>query len=383
MPDLKAIAEQNNTALKHVFEGKIKGYFLIDVKDRVMKALGLDNLFKYYVFRWSEERSVTGIGGAAEYDICRMIVGIHKAKSIFLADNDIRKNEKSKRYKQQLIAETIEKIKIRLYGSVYFRSKTLLQGEEFLYYPLPYELFAMTAKMNEILMDGHVYSCHQLYHGIIYNSISALSLLEDNLLGTAYPLCRGTIEMYFKLLILASQTKLYNQYEKFRMFEVEYSCRQEYPEEFNALFKKRNCQISKVKADFLHFGWVDHIDKYHKIVKKSPYSVYGIITFLRDENKDKNSELECLEKFYKSCHAYTHGSIQIARYPVLHYFEISIMLYFIIRETFLLLCKEKKVEAMIDGQDIISMIDRDFDVLYNQYTIRSTENFERYYNSGS
>lgn len=382
MPDMEVIIEQNNIALKRIFKGKIKGCFLIDVKDRVMKALGFDNLIKYYDFHWSEERSVTGLGGAVEYDICRMIVGIHKAKSIFLLDNDIRKNEKSKEYKQQLIAETIEKIKLRLYGSVHFRRKTLLQGEEFLYYPLPYELFVMSTKMSEMLTQGHDYNCQQLYYGVLYNSISALSLLEDNLLGTAYPLCRGAIEMYFKLLMLASRTEFYNQYEKFRMFEVEYSCHRAYSKEFNALFKKRICKISKAKADFLHFGWVDYIDKYHEVVKKYPYSVYGIITFLKDQNKDKNLGLKWLENFYMSCHAYTHGSIQIARYPVLHYFEISIMLYFIIRKTFLMLCKEKKVGTMIDGQDIISMADRDFDILYNQYENRSTEKFDRYYNLG-
>ena len=59
------------------------------------------------------------------------------------------------------------------------------------------------------------------------------------------------------------------------------------------------------------------------------------------------------------------------------------MLYFIIRETYLLLCNEKKVESMIEGQDIISMIDRDFNILHKQYEIRSTEKFDRYYNLGS
>lgn len=105
--------------------------------------------------------------------------------------------------------------------------------------------------MNRILTDGHVCGCHQLYYGVIYNSI-------------------------------------------------------------------------------LHFGWVDYIDGYHKVVKKSPYSVYGIIAFLKDENKDKNLGLECLVNLYKSCHAYTHGSIQTARYLVLHYFEITIMFYWVI-----------------------------------------------------
>ena len=382
MPALQAVAEQNNDALKRVFKGRIKGCFLIDIKDQVLKNLGLERLMKYYDFRWSDERMITGIGEAAEYDICRMIVGIHRAHSIFLSDDEIRKSERSRRYKQQLVSETIEKIKLRFYGSVYFRKNTLFHGEEFLYYPLPYELFAMSTKMGQMLMDGQILCCGQLYYGVIYNGYSALSLLEGNLLGTAYPLCRGTIEMYLKLLILNTRTEFYDGYEKFRMFEVEYSCHQTYPKEFNALFEKRVCQDSKVRADYLHFGWVDFIDKYHKIAKKFPYSVYGIITFLKAKNEDRIWELELLEDFYKSCHAYTHGSIQTAKYPLLHYFEISIMLYYVMRGTFLLMCKEKGVEALIDENDVISMVDRDFEVLYEQYKIRSTEMFELARNEG-
>ena len=383
MPDVRAIAEQNNVALERVFKGRIKGRFLIDIKDQVMKDLGLESLLKYYDFRWSDERMITGIGEAAEYDICRMIVGIHRAHSVFLSDDEIRKNERSRRYRQQLVLETMEKIRLRFYGSVYFRKNTLLHGEEFLYYPLPYELFAMSSKMSEMLMDGHIIHCGQLYYGVVYNGLSALSLLGGNLLGTAYPLCRGAIEMYVKLLILDTRTELQRWYEKFRMFEVKYSCSHAYPEEFNALFKKRERQDLKARADYLHFGWVDFIDGYHKAVKRFPYSIYGIIAFLKDENEDRILELEWIGDFYKSCHAYTHGSIQTAKYPVLHYFEISIMLYFIIRETYLLLCNEKKVESMIEGQDIISMIDRDFNILHKQYEIRSTEKFDRYYNLGS
>ncbi len=59
------------------------------------------------------------------------------------------------------------------------------------------------------------------------------------------------------------------------------------------------------------------------------------------------------------------------------------MLYYVIRDTFLLICGEKGVEALVNGDDIISMIDRDFAVLYGQYEIRSTDLFERYYASGS
>lgn len=376
MPDLRAAAEQNNDALKRVFKRRIKGCFLIDIKDQVMKNLGLESLVKYYDFRWSDEKMITGMGEAAEYDICRMVVGIHRAHSIFLSVDERRKNERSRRYKQQLVSETIEKIKLRFYGSIYFRKNMLLHGEEFLYYPLPYELFAMSTKMSQMLTDGRAINSEQLYYGVIYNGLSALSLLEGNLLGTAYPLCRGAIEMYLKLVILNTRTEFYDWYEKFRMFEVEYSCRQTYPKEFNTLFEKRVCQDSKAKADYLHFGWVDFIDEYHKLAKKFPYSIYGIVTFLKAQNKDRILELKQLEGFYKSCHAYTHGSIQTAKYPVLHYFEISIMLYYVIRGTFLLMCREKAVKALIEENDVISMIDRDFEVLLEQYKIRSTEMFE-------
>lgn len=182
MPDLKAVAEQNNNALKCVFKGRIKGCFLIDMKDQVLKERG------------------------------------------------------------------------GKYGSVYFRKNALLSGEEFLYYPLPYELFVLSSKMSQMLLDRQTIRCPQLYYGVIYNGRSVLSLLEGNLLGTAYPLRRGVIEMYLKLLILNIQTELYDQYEKFRMFEVEYSCRQTYPKEFNTLFEKRVRQDLKVRADYLHFG---------------------------------------------------------------------------------------------------------------------------------
>ena len=146
--------------------------------------------------------------------------------------------------------------------------------------------------------------------------------------------------------------------------------------------KKRARKDLKTKADYLHFGWVDFIDGYHKAVKAVPYSVYGIITFLKSKSVDKIIGLDHLEGLYKSCHAYTHGSIQTAKYPVLHYFEILIMLYYVTRDTFLLICREKGVEALVNGSNIISMIDRDFEVLYGQYKIRTTDMFERYYASG-
>lgn len=380
---MKNVAEQNNIALKQIFDGRIRKNFLIQIKKQVLKELGFANLIKYYDFRFSNVEIVTGAGETPEYDICRMIVGIHRAYSIFLSRQEIRENEKSSEYRNQLVSETIEKIRLRSYGSSFFRRKTVFAGEEFLYYPLPYELFAIAIKMSVLLDDNYEIKHWQFYYGILHNGLSALSLMEDNLLGGAYPLCRGMIEIYTKFLLLSRPEAFYADYEKFRMYEVEQSCcSQKYPEEFYILFKTRRFQGAKSKADYLHFGWVDSIDEYHSIVKKNPYSVYGIITYLKNKDEDKILELERMEYFYKACHAYTHGSVQMAVYPLLHYFEISIMLYYIIRGTFLLLCQELGIASSIDGNDVISMIDRDFNILYEQYKRRSTENFEEYYGHG-
>ncbi len=378
---VKNIAEQNNTALKRIFGEKIRKNFLIQIKEQVLKELGFENLMRYYDFRWSDEEVVTGDGEAPEYDICRMIVGMHRAYSIFLSRQEVRENEKSDKYRKRLVSETLEKIRLRSYASTYFRRKTLFSGEEFLYYPLPYELFAVAVKMSLLLKDNYGLKRWQFYYGILHNGLSALTLMEDNLPGGAYPLCRGMIEIYVKFLLLNRPEALSADYEKFRMYEVEQSCcSQKYPEGFHEFFKKRSCQKAKSRADYLHFGWVDSIDGYHSMVTKIPYSVYGILTYLKCKDDDRIPELEQLEHFYKSCHAYTHGSVQTAIYPVLHYFEISIMLYYVIRSTFLQLCGELEMGNSIDGNDVISMIDRDFDVLYRQYQKRSTDNFKKYYN---
>lgn len=378
--DVRKLTEQSNGALQRVFATRISRWLLLDIKDRVMKELGLADLKKYYDFRWSDMRMITGIGEAPEYDICRMIVGIHRAHSIFLTDEEIRRNEKSRKYRQQLVYETIEKIKLRLYGSIYFRNTILFQGEEFLYYPLPYELFAMTARMSEILTNAPNANCVQLYYGVIYNVTSVLFLLGDNLPGTAYPLCRGAIEIYLRLLILINRPKVYSDYDSFRMLEIERSCNGKYPKEFEMLFGNRVCKNAKTKADYLHFGWVDFVEEYHSIVRQSPYSVRGMFQFLGEKEQEREKELEQLEGLYNWCHVYTHGSVQTAKYPILHYFEICIMLYYIARGTFLLLCGEEGVETTINGQNITSMAERDFFVLFEQYKKRSTENFERYYN---
>ena len=77
------IQRQNNRSLKDLFKNDIRGSFLIEIKYRVFNVIA-ERFFELYDLRWSDERMVTGIGPEPEYDICKHIVGVHKANTIFL-----------------------------------------------------------------------------------------------------------------------------------------------------------------------------------------------------------------------------------------------------------------------------------------------------------
>ena len=144
------IQRQNNRSLKDLFKNDIRGSFLIDIKYRVFNVIG-EKCLTLYDFNWSDERMVTGIGPEPEYDICKHIVGVHKANTIFLTAYGKSKMEKDENYKTKLTKQVAEQIFLRGYGSEYFRHKPIMVGERFNYYPVPYELFVLCMKMNHMI----------------------------------------------------------------------------------------------------------------------------------------------------------------------------------------------------------------------------------------
>lgn len=79
------------------------------------------------------------------------------------------------------------------------------------------------------------------------------------------------------------------------------------------------------------------------------------------------------------CHGYTHGNIHASKYPLLHYFEISIMLYYVLLHTYKIICEQYNESSKIDNVDIVAKAERDFEQVSKQYSQRSTEKFEAYY----
>lgn len=209
-------------------------------------------------------------------------------------------------------------------------------------------------------------------------ALSALSLLEDNFLGTVYLPCRTVLELYAKLLVMRAFPELFAEDEKFSYFEtIQSCCNQVLPDEFNELFSNRINKNGRNKIEYLHYGFVDKIPNYHDIVKQKPYTFMGILTYLKANCENETlAAFKMMEHLYKMCHAYAHGGVAESRYPLLHYFEISLMLSCVVPSVYEMVCEDYSEERDVLGINILEKFNADYVLLCEQYEKRSTENFE-------
>lgn len=384
LQSFEEMRKENDKALGHLFAGKIKANFLLDIKRRAQEQIGND-IQKYFDFSISTEKLISGMDDAAtiDYEICKYIIGVHRANLVFLSEEERLLKEKDSDYRKQLTETVVKHIKLRPYAGVLFRKYPIMQGENFIYFPLPYDLFAISIRMNRLLTQkqSRQYPLRSLYIQITNKGLAALSMLEDNFLDNAYPICRGALELYNKMLLLLNVPQVIDTFFKFSEYELRQSCcEQTYLDKFNESFYNRLRQNERNKIEYLHFGWVDEIEDYHKIVKQKPYSTNGIITYLRNRYTDADKGFfDNIETLYKKCHGYTHGNVNTSKYPLLHYFEISIMLYYVLSHTYKIICDQYSVQTYIEDVDIITKIDKDFEQVIAQYSQRNTEKFEAYY----
>lgn len=377
-PMMEQIQRQINRTLKELFKDDIKGSFLIEIKSRVVNAIG-EKILNLYDFSFPKERIVTPGDSNSEYDICKHIVGVHRSNTIFLTAEEKSKKERDENYKAQLTQQVYEQIVLRRYGSAYFRHKAIVLGERFIYYPVPYLLFVLCIRMNDTISHKECKTQSAYYFAKIINkAVSALFLLEDNFLGTAYLPCRTVFELYAKLLVIRAFPELFKEDDKFTSFEtIQSCCNQVFPDEFNKMFDNRKNQNERNKIEYLHYGFVDRIPNYHNIVKQKPYTFIGILNYLKATYETQVTDFERIEHFYKNCNVYVHGSILEARYPLLHYFEISLMLSCVIPTVYEMFCNDYSESTEIDGIDVLNSFKSNYTLLLTQYQNRSTENFEK------
>lgn len=368
-------------AIRNIFKGEIKGNFLIRILYKVLDKLKPE-LSKYYPPINTMEGVVVGDTDNFGFDICKYIIGLHKSNMIFVPEIQQKNLMDNAEYEQKLVGEVLENIKLRFYGGSYFRQKQIMSGDRFLYFHLPYDLFIISIRTNELLTNNKSDDIpnYSIFSKISDMSLSALSLLENNFLDNTYSICRGIIELtliYFAISKNKNAIKMYNN-----LVSIESNssrCGLNYPQKFLDLFENRINKTERKQTNYLHFGWVDNIKNYHKIVDRNPYSITGLLKYLRSEYEDIDFDL--YERFYKQCHSYTHANIITCKYPLLSYFEISIMLYITIIPIYSNLCEILKTEPIVNNIDMLQKSEKDFKMIIEQYNKRNTQNFEKYYNN--
>lgn len=376
---IDSIIRENHKNLKKIFSPRIKANFMIEMLYLVMsKFPNPMELFGLFDMNFNGVSMVTGDSEAVEYEICRNIVSLHRSNCIFLTDQERIHNENSNEYKDKLANDVIRNLKLRRYSAVFFRKKQLIPGDEFLFFHVPYQLFSVTTYSTSLISSDDKYK--EFYTHIFNKSLSALVLMEGNFLDSCYPLCRGIIELYLKLLVLKINENALEMHDELVLTEIKKNCcGQDFDDDFNRKWSNRKNQYNKNKVDFLHYGWVDLIDDYHNSCGPQPYSANGLFKYLITYLDNDSGSLQILETLYKMCHTYTHGNVGNSRYPLLHYFEITIILYTTVLHTYKMLCEDHNIGTTIENIDVCSSIKHDAEMMFNQYSQRSTEKFDSYY----
>ena len=371
--------KEGEKAVLKIFTNRIKESFLRDTIRRFYETY--PNVFEFFDIRYDYVQNFTGTSDMNfSYEIMRNIVSVHRFNTVGKTVQERVAMEQSNKYKQELCAQVYEQIRLRDHTSTYFRKRQFIQGDEFIYFPVPYKLFAICIEGLTILQT-YESPYRQILINIFNKSLAALALLEDNLMDSVYPICRGVIELYIKYLTLLDFPEVLEYHNTFVRLELEKTVSSEMPEEFKDLYKQRLNQHQRDKIAFLHYGWVDKIDGYHQIENHNPYSFNSLLDYTRyrAEDADKDETYEILLILYNRCHAFTHGNMGNSGYPLLHCMELSMILYMVLLHTYQILCDEVGRDTFINGIDIVQSITNDGNKMMDQYAERSTEMFETFY----
>ena len=376
---LESLQRKTNKALRNLFSKNISGSFLLEMLYKTKETYPY--IKQLYPPQFTIEEFLVSSNKVMDYELCQIIVGCHSTNKIFLSKEEVFALEKSEEYKNKLAHNVEQNILLKNYSSRYLNKQPLIRGEPFIYYNLPYDLLCIAVKMNELLSSNKI-AFSSFFSAISNKTFSALLMLENNLFDCIYPICRSIIEIFVKFLLVRSCPDAHAAFQSFLTYDISRSCcNQKYPDEFNTYFNNRLNKSTENTSSFLNYGWVDKIPNYHKIVPNNPYSFNGLLKYLRktQTNENERGYFSELERLHKGCNAYTHGSVARSKYPLLHYFEISSMLFLVIDYMYRLLCETLNVSTTINNVNIEEKALQDYERLDSQYRQQSTELYERHY----
>ena len=365
--------------LKEYFnDSGIKQNFLIEILCIIEKEYD-HQIFSWFDYPFTKEKMITMDYENPEYIICKHIVGTYKSYTLFKSIDERKELEKSQMFKKRIMDEVVCRLNLNKYFKDAFRKKQLFCGDRFIYFSVPYYLFTICIYLLRILDEKSVYS--SLRVSILKSAFAILDLLENNIIDEAYPIGRGIIENYIKLLCLIGNLDALKMREFLALEEISYNvCKNDFSKEFETLYSARKGKTNN-KLYFLHYGFVDKIVDYYSTIgdDKDYYSITAMFRYLKSKKTwNQMGDLENLEQYYYMCHTYVHGNCSNA-YPLNGYIELSEILYLIIVDIFKSVCNELKIDNTINGMNIMKYLEQAYGQLEEQKRIRNTELFEEYY----
>jgi len=371
--------KETDKRMAKIFSNRIKESFLREMRYKVYQYH--PDFLALFNIRFDMLENITGNqDNQWDYEVMRNIVGIHRFNTIGKSVEERVAMEKSDSYKKELADAVYEHLKLRNYTSPYLRKRQFVEGDEFIYFPVPYKLFVICMRGLQILNDFKD-PYREFYVNIFNKSLAALALIEDNLLDSAYPICRGVIELYIKLLSLIDYPDALEMHnELVRLEYIKTAQNGENPAEFEELFKNRKNKSQTNQIDYLHYGWVDKIKYFHQIEKNKPYSFNALFDFLKESAPEESKGyFEFLPILYNRCHGFAHGNLGNSGIPLVHYMDLTMILYMVLDHTFRMLCTESKNDHVVNGLDVVELLERDGEKMIHQYNRKSDEMFKTFY----
>lgn len=378
--DIDRQIRETDKALAKIFSNRVKESFLREMRHKVYQYH--PDFLMLFDIRFDMIQNAMGTqDNQWDYEVLRNIVGIHRFNTIGKTVSERASMEKSDSYKKELSDAVYEHLKLRNYASPYLRKRQFVEGDEFIYFPVPYKLFVVCMRGLQILNDFKD-PYREFYVNIFNKSLAALALIEDNLLDSAYPICRGVIELYIKLLSLVDYPDALEMHNNLvRLEYIKTAQNGENPPEFEELFKNRKNKSQTNQIDYLHYGWVDKIKYFHQIEKNKPYSFNALFDFLKESAPEESKGyFEFLPILYNRCHGFAHGNLGNSGIPLVHYMDLTMILYMVLDHTFRMLCTESKNNHLVNGIDVAELLERDAEKMIHQYNRKSDEMFKTFYN---
>jgi len=366
-----------NKALKNIFSGQITLNFMLEIMYKMMTMY--PDLTSYLSVPKDMQSLLSGKMQNVFYVLCQHIVGAHRSRIIFFSDEERSKLEANDEYKRELMADVYAMIKLRPNIDLFIRELPFIRGDKFLLFPVPYYIAILETRFLALAPKSK--KMPFVYTNIANKSLAILSLLQDNFADCSYSTCRIIIEEYLRANVFHNCPVAIAEYYKFSEYELIQSIGQPFPDEFLRKFENRINKAEKNKINYLHYGWVDIIPKYHDIVKTRPYTFAGLKEFIlsKFDNDECGGQFELLGYYHNMCNGYAHGSMNNSRYPILHYFEICSILATVTVNSYYALCEELNEPTDIGGVDVIKEINKHYAILKEAETKKSTENFDKYY----